>query len=64
MNWGAVIKETGQYAYEAYCDCLIELGVWASVMVRPWHKLPDNMQAAWRQAAHAALQHGWSEAMH
>lgn len=50
--------ESGQIAYEAYCDAV----GWTSVhgeRLPGWHKLNEKIKDGWRAAAHAAIQKGW-----
>lgn len=55
-------KETGQYAYEGYANAVN----WTNYAGQPmpkWDSLPEKIQDAWREAAHAVFRHGWQEAV-
>jgi hypothetical protein len=55
------MKETGQIAYEAYGD-RVSWKTYRNEPMPPWGRLPALIQAAWMEAAHAVIQHGWAEA--
>jgi hypothetical protein len=53
-------KETAQYSYEAYRD--VKGGRDGEYLMWHWSELSPLEQDAWREAAHAAIRHGWDEA--
>lgn len=51
------MKESAQYAYEAYADELNWLD--SGFALRPWDALPPEKKDAWRIAVHTAFRKAW-----